>query len=149
MITGAALHPDAAELTTAGPVTYRMHPARLGLLGASLAAVPAVAITTDTAAPTTRVVLLGLSLLLSFAIVGGREHVVDHSLAELEATLDLRRFVRIHRAAIVNVAPEPSLIGPFTVTVAVGAASCTVTLKPPSAVSPRVSVNLTQTSTSP
>src|SRR5438445_3863214 len=69
MTTGAALQPDAAEFTAAGPVTYRMHPARLGLLGASLAAVPAVAITTDTAALTTRVVLLGLSLLLSLAIV--------------------------------------------------------------------------------
>jgi two-component system LytT family response regulator len=41
---------------------------------------------------------------LSFALVGGREHVVDHSLAELEAKLDARRFVRIHRATIVNVA---------------------------------------------
>jgi len=41
---------------------------------------------------------------LSFAIVGGREHVIDQSLSELEAKLDGRRFVRIHRAAIVNVA---------------------------------------------
>src|SRR5260370_17875935 len=43
--------------------------AGLGLLCAPLAAVPGVAITTDTWAPTTRVVLLGLSLLLSLAIV--------------------------------------------------------------------------------
>jgi diguanylate cyclase len=69
MIAGAALHPESAELTTAGPVTHRMHPARLVLLGASLATVPAVAIMTDTAAPTTRVVLLGLSLLLSLAVI--------------------------------------------------------------------------------
>ena len=41
---------------------------------------------------------------LSYAIVSGREHVVDQSLAELEAKLDPRRFVRIHRAALVNVA---------------------------------------------
>ena len=40
---------------------------------------------------------------LSFAIVGGREHVVDHSLAELESRLDTRRFVRIHRGVLVNV----------------------------------------------
>ena len=31
-------------------------------------------------------------------------HVIDHSLAELEQRLDGRRFVRIHRAAIVNLA---------------------------------------------
>jgi two-component system, LytTR family, response regulator len=41
---------------------------------------------------------------LTFAVVGGREHVVDHTLTELEARLDARRFVRIHRATIVNTA---------------------------------------------
>ena len=41
---------------------------------------------------------------LSFAVVNGREHVVDSTLSELEARLDARRFVRIHRATIVNVA---------------------------------------------
>ena len=40
---------------------------------------------------------------LTFAIVGGREHVVDYTLAELEARLDARRFVRIHRATIANI----------------------------------------------
>jgi two-component system LytT family response regulator len=59
-----------------------------------------------------RVVLLDLARVthfvsrdkLTFAVVNGREHVVDRTLAELEATLDGRRFVRIHRATIVNVA---------------------------------------------
>jgi two-component system LytT family response regulator len=41
---------------------------------------------------------------LTFAVTGGREHVVDMTLAELEARLDRRKFVRIHRATIVNVA---------------------------------------------
>jgi two-component system LytT family response regulator len=40
---------------------------------------------------------------LTFAIVNGREHVIDHTLTELEGTLDPRRFVRIHRGTIVNV----------------------------------------------
>jgi two-component system LytT family response regulator len=39
---------------------------------------------------------------LTFAVVGGREHVVDPTLAQLETRLDPRRFVRIHRATIVN-----------------------------------------------
>jgi two-component system LytT family response regulator len=39
---------------------------------------------------------------LTFAVVNGREHVVDYALADLEARLDPRRFVRIHRATIVN-----------------------------------------------
>ncbi len=69
MIAGAALHPNCGELTTAAPRTSRMHPARLVLLGASLAAVPAVAVTTDTGALTTRVVLLGLAMLLTLAVV--------------------------------------------------------------------------------
>jgi len=41
---------------------------------------------------------------LTFAVSAGREHVVDATLTELERTLDSRRFVRIHRATIVNVA---------------------------------------------
>ncbi len=41
---------------------------------------------------------------LTFAVLGGREHVIDFTLAELEERLDSRRFVRIHRATIVNAA---------------------------------------------
>ena len=41
---------------------------------------------------------------LTFAVVNGREHVVDYTLAQLEERLDARRFVRIHRATIVNTA---------------------------------------------
>jgi two-component system LytT family response regulator len=41
---------------------------------------------------------------LTFAVVNGREHVVDFSLSDLDSKLDARRFVRIHRAAIVNIA---------------------------------------------
>lgn len=40
---------------------------------------------------------------LTFAVVNGREHVVDHTLVQLEERLDARRFVRIHRATLVNV----------------------------------------------
>jgi two-component system, LytTR family, response regulator len=40
---------------------------------------------------------------LTFAVVNGREHVIDYTLAQLEERLDPRRFVRIHRATIVNV----------------------------------------------
>ena len=40
---------------------------------------------------------------LTFAVVNGREHVIDHTLTELEAQLDARRFARIHRATIVNI----------------------------------------------
>lgn len=39
---------------------------------------------------------------LTFAIVNGREHVIDYTLADLEARLDARRFVRIHRSTVVN-----------------------------------------------
>jgi two-component system, LytTR family, response regulator len=39
---------------------------------------------------------------LTFAVVGGREHVVEFTLSELENRLDPRRFARIHRATIVN-----------------------------------------------
>jgi two-component system LytT family response regulator len=41
---------------------------------------------------------------LTFAVVNGREHVIDYTLAQLEERLDQRRFVRIHRATIVNAA---------------------------------------------
>ena len=41
---------------------------------------------------------------LTFAVSAGRDHAVDQTLAELEERLDPRRFVRIHRATIVNVA---------------------------------------------
>jgi len=41
---------------------------------------------------------------LTFAVAGGREHVVDYTLTELEGRLDPRRFVRIHRATLVNTA---------------------------------------------
>ena len=40
---------------------------------------------------------------LTFAVVNGHEHVIDHTLSELETQLDARRFARIHRATIVNV----------------------------------------------
>ena len=33
----------------------------------------------------------------------GKEHVIDHTLSELEAELDARRFSRIHRATLVNI----------------------------------------------
>jgi two-component system, LytTR family, response regulator len=41
---------------------------------------------------------------LTFAVSSGREHLVDVTLAELESHLEPRRFVRIHRATIVNAA---------------------------------------------
>ena len=41
---------------------------------------------------------------LTFAVVNGRDHVIDHTLNALEERLDPRRFVRIHRATIVNAA---------------------------------------------
>jgi two-component system LytT family response regulator len=41
---------------------------------------------------------------LSFAVVNGHAHVIDYTLTELESRLDPRRFVRIHRATIVNAA---------------------------------------------
>jgi two-component system LytT family response regulator len=40
---------------------------------------------------------------LTFAVQNGREHIIDYSLNQLEARLDPHRFVRIHRATIVNV----------------------------------------------
>jgi two-component system LytT family response regulator len=39
---------------------------------------------------------------LTIAVAGGREHVIDYTLSDLEERLDRRRFVRIHRATIVN-----------------------------------------------
>jgi len=41
---------------------------------------------------------------LTYASVGGREHVVDLTLTQLEAQLDPQRFVRIHRSTLVNAA---------------------------------------------
>jgi two-component system LytT family response regulator len=41
---------------------------------------------------------------LTFAVLGGREHVIDYTLSELEERLDPRRFVRIHRGTIANLA---------------------------------------------
>jgi two-component system LytT family response regulator len=41
---------------------------------------------------------------LTFAVVNGHEHVIDYTLADLEGALDPRRFARIHRATIVNIA---------------------------------------------
>jgi two-component system LytT family response regulator len=41
---------------------------------------------------------------LTFAVSGNREHALDYTLAELEERLDPRRFVRIHRATIANLA---------------------------------------------
>ena len=40
---------------------------------------------------------------LTFAAAGGRDHVIDCTLSELETQLDPRRFARIHRGTIVNV----------------------------------------------
>jgi two-component system, LytTR family, response regulator len=41
---------------------------------------------------------------LTFAVANGREHVIDYTLSDLEERLDSRRFVRIHRATVVNTA---------------------------------------------
>ena len=41
---------------------------------------------------------------LTFAVSGGREHAIDYTLGDLEDRLDARRFVRIHRATIANLA---------------------------------------------
>jgi two-component system LytT family response regulator len=40
---------------------------------------------------------------LTFAVINGHEHVIDHTLTELESQLDARRFARVHRATIVNI----------------------------------------------
>jgi two-component system LytT family response regulator len=39
---------------------------------------------------------------LTYAVAGGEPFVVDHTIRELEARLDPARFVRIHRATLVN-----------------------------------------------
>ncbi len=39
---------------------------------------------------------------LTYAVSRGRQHCVDHSIAELERRMDPARFVRIHRATMVN-----------------------------------------------
>jgi two-component system LytT family response regulator len=41
---------------------------------------------------------------LTFAAASGKSYIVDLTIAELEAKLDPRRFVRIHRSTLVNVA---------------------------------------------
>jgi len=46
---------------------------------------------------------------LTFATVGGREHLVDRTLSQLEEVLDRDRFVRIHRMTIVNLAAVSEL----------------------------------------
>jgi two-component system, LytTR family, response regulator len=40
---------------------------------------------------------------LTYAVVAGACHPVDHSIADLERRLDPARFLRIHRAAMVNI----------------------------------------------
>jgi two-component system LytT family response regulator len=40
---------------------------------------------------------------LTYAVVNGRQHSVDQTVVELERRLDPARFLRIHRAALVNV----------------------------------------------
>lgn len=40
---------------------------------------------------------------LTYAVVAGREHSVDQTIVELEHRLDPARFLRIHRAALVNI----------------------------------------------
>jgi two-component system LytT family response regulator len=40
---------------------------------------------------------------LTYAVVDGRQHSVDQSIAELERRLDPAKFLRIHRSALVNV----------------------------------------------
>ena len=69
MLAAAALHRECDELTTPGPETARMHPARLLLLGLSLGVASVVVILTDADSTTTRWFLIGLSVLLSLAVV--------------------------------------------------------------------------------
>ena len=40
---------------------------------------------------------------LTYAVTASKEHVVDETIAQLEATLDPSLFVRIHRSTIVNI----------------------------------------------
>lgn len=46
---------------------------------------------------------------LTFAVSQAQSHVVDHTLAELETRLDPRRFARIHRAVLINLASVKEL----------------------------------------
>jgi two-component system LytT family response regulator len=39
---------------------------------------------------------------LTYAVVDGRQHSVDHTIADLERKLDPKRFVRIHRSILLN-----------------------------------------------
>jgi two-component system LytT family response regulator len=39
---------------------------------------------------------------LTYAVVGGRNHSVDHTIADLEGKLDPKHFVRIHRSILLN-----------------------------------------------
>jgi DNA-binding LytR/AlgR family response regulator len=41
---------------------------------------------------------------LTYAAVEGRTYVVDHSVGELDQKLDPRRFCRIHRSTLLNLA---------------------------------------------
>jgi two-component system LytT family response regulator len=50
---------------------------------------------------------------LTFAVVDGQRHVLDDTLAALDRKLDPERFVRIHRAAIVNLDWVAELRGYF------------------------------------
>ncbi len=47
---------------------------------------------------------------LTYAVAGGREHIVDETLSALERRLDPARFVRVHRGALVNVAYVAELL---------------------------------------
>jgi two-component system LytT family response regulator len=40
---------------------------------------------------------------LTYAVVNGRQHCVDQTIADLERRLDPAKFLRVHRAALVNV----------------------------------------------
>jgi two-component system LytT family response regulator len=40
---------------------------------------------------------------LTYAVVNGRRHSIDQTIAELERRLDSAKFLRVHRAALVNV----------------------------------------------
>jgi len=39
---------------------------------------------------------------LTYAVAAGKSHCVDHSISELERKLDPKRFIRIHRATLLN-----------------------------------------------
>jgi two-component system LytT family response regulator len=46
---------------------------------------------------------------LTFATHARREHVIDYTLTQLEQRLDPRRFVRVHRSTLINVAFDDEL----------------------------------------